>query len=98
MITESISDKECHAQDSGQEFNHRVVNGDSLVAVSALSAKKNVAHYGDVVVEFNSAVTTGTARGREDDGFSEGDPVNADIQEASDAHTDKKNIPINDHW
>ena len=64
--------------------------GDSLVTVSALSAEKDVAHYGDIVVKFDSAITIGTARRRKDDRFSERDPVNTDIQETSEDQPEKE--------
>jgi hypothetical protein len=61
LITQPISDKESHAQEPRQEFNHRVVDGNMCMAVSAFSAKQQIAEHGDIVVKFDAMLTIGTA-------------------------------------
>jgi hypothetical protein len=67
-----------------EEFHERIAQGYRSTTFPASALENHKTHQGDVIIETDRGFTTGAMRGRCDDGFAVGNPMDADVKEAPD--------------
>ena len=85
-----------YGKEAAEHFDNRISDGYARVAAAAPPTQDKVTEQRDIVVPADDGAAGRAGRCRTDNRFPGGNAVDADIQETADAHTDKKNKPI-DH-
>ena len=78
-----VLDIEQQAQDSGKAFHKRIAPRNGMVANLHFPLRNRKLNTGDIVVKFDGLPTVRATGGRADNGFFQGNSIDANIQEAS---------------
>src|SRR5215469_8166916 len=79
-----------HKEEGGQQLHRNITRRDFCLAVAAFSAEQNPSEYRNVVIGAYRHAAIRTGRARRDYGASNGNAVNADIQEAAKDESQEK--------